>query len=191
MRLRVGCELAFEAPGPVPMLMLVRVRPDGPHWPLREATTLEPEQPMREYLDGFGNRCWRFTAPPGQLVVRYDAVVALAREPDPVVPDAPLLPAQDLPDETLVFTLPSRQVESDLLLADAERDRAASLDQDAMLAAYARLGLRPVELGRAGLADAVAAHSSWGKRLLRNPRPGRTAWRVRLAREAAVGEGPG
>src|SRR5919199_1163027 len=85
-----------EAPGPVPMLMLVRVRPDGPHWPLREATALEPEQPMREYLDGFGNRCWRFTAPPGRLLVRYDAVVALPREPDPVVPDAPLLPAQDL-----------------------------------------------------------------------------------------------
>jgi transglutaminase-like putative cysteine protease len=121
MRLRVGCELAFESPGPVPMLMLVRVRPDGPHWPLREATALEPAQPMREYLDGFGNRCWRFTAPPGPLQVRYDAVVELPRDADPVLLDAPLLPAQGLPDETLVYTLPSRQVESDLLLADAWR----------------------------------------------------------------------
>ena len=119
MRLRVGCELAFESPGPVPMLMLVRARPDGPHQTLSESTSLEPPEAVREYLDGFGNRCLRLIAPPGLLTVRYDAVVAISGEADPVLPDAPLLPAEELPDETLVHTLPSRQVESDLLLADA------------------------------------------------------------------------
>ena len=36
----------------------------------------------------------------------------------------------------------------------------------------------------ATLDDAVAAHSSWGKRLLRHPAPGRTAWWIRLERPA-------
>ena len=121
MRLRVGCELAFEADVPVPMLMLVGVRPDGAYRVASETTALEPELPLREYADGFGNRCWRFTVPAPGVVLRYDALVAIDRQPDPVVPHARLLPPQELPDETLVFTLPSRQVESDLLLADAWR----------------------------------------------------------------------
>jgi hypothetical protein len=37
----------------------------------------------------------------------------------------------------------------------------------------------------------VAAHSSWGKRLLRNPAPGRSAWRLHLARPAAGPDGRG
>lgn len=119
MRLRVGCELGFESVVPVPMLMLVRVRPDGPHRTVRESTWTAPEMPVREYVDGFGNRCWRLIAPVGPCTVRYDAIVEIDRRPDAVVLEAPLAPPQDLPDDTLVFTLPSRQIESDLLLSDA------------------------------------------------------------------------
>ncbi|CAA9299865.1 MAG: hypothetical protein AVDCRST_MAG77-5529 [uncultured Chloroflexi bacterium] len=119
LRLRVGCEFAMESAGPVPMLMLVRARPDGEHRTLYESRWLDPEVPVHEYIDGFGNFCWRFTAPGGLLSLRYDAVVETDLEPDPVVPDAPLALVQDLPDETLVFTLGSRYVESDLLLDDA------------------------------------------------------------------------
>jgi transglutaminase-like putative cysteine protease len=36
--------------------------------------------------------------------------------PDRVVPDAPLLGVENLPDSSIVFTLPSRYVESDLLV---------------------------------------------------------------------------
>ena len=53
--------------------------------------------------------------------MRYDAVVEVSGEADLVVPDAPLVPVEDLPDDTLVFTLPSRYIESDLLLDDAWR----------------------------------------------------------------------
>ena len=79
----------------------------------------------------------------------------------------------------------------EMLLGDAERDGAAPIDPDAILAAYERLGFRPLEVRPAGLADAVAASSSWGKRLLRNPRPGRTAWRIRLAGPSANSNGQG
>jgi len=102
------------------MLMLVRARPDVDHQAIYESQWVEPEGVrLREYSDGFGNRCWRLTAPGGPLRVRYDAVVDVADEPDPVVPAAELVPISELPDDTLVFTLPSRYVQSDLLLDQA------------------------------------------------------------------------
>ena len=120
MRVRVGCEFDIESDGPVPMLMLVRARPDAEHTTVHESQWLEPKSlDLREYIDSFGNRCWRLTVPGGPVQVRYDAVVDVADEPDPVVPDAHLVPVEELPDEALVFTLPSRYVQSDLLLDNA------------------------------------------------------------------------
>src|SRR5436309_1616395 len=121
MKLSVGCELAFESDAPVPMLVLVRARPDGPRRATRESSSTVPDVAVREYLDGFGNACWRLTTPVGPLTLRYEAEVEVDRQPDVVVPDALLAPPQDLPDDTLVFTLPSRPVEADLLLSDAWR----------------------------------------------------------------------
>ena len=116
IQLRVGCEFQFETDLPVPMLMLVQPRPDDEHRVLYQSRWLRPEVRLREYVDGFGNVCWRFVAPGGPLSVRYDAVVETTGEPDPVHPAAEQVPVEDLPDDTLVFTLPSRYVESDLLL---------------------------------------------------------------------------
>ncbi len=79
----------------------------------------------------------------------------------------------------------------ELLLADAERDGAVPIDPKGVVAAYERLGLRPIEAQPAGLVDAVAVHSSWGKRLLRHTAPGRTAWWIRLERRAADSPGRG
>lgn len=121
MRVRAGCEFIYETDGPVPMLMLVRARPDAEHRTVYESRWTSPELPIHEYRDGFENRCWRFVLPPGQTTLRYDAVVEIPGEPDPVVPDAQLVPVQDLPDDALVFTLPSRYIQSDLLLDDAWR----------------------------------------------------------------------
>ena len=69
-----------------------------------------------------------------------------------------------------------------MLVADAEHDGAPLLDPASVRAAYASLGLSIVEDRPAGLDDAVAVHSSWGKRLLRNPSAGRSARAFRLKR---------
>jgi transglutaminase-like putative cysteine protease len=119
IRLRVGCEFRLASDVPVPMLMLVRARPNGEHHTLYESRWARPDVPMREYVDGFGNFCWRLTTPGGPFTIRYDAMVETDREPDPVHPGAALIPVQDLPDDTLVHTLPSRYVQSDLLLDQA------------------------------------------------------------------------
>ena len=119
MRVRVGCDFEYQSDGPVPMLKLVRVRPDGTHHTVHESRWIRPELPLHEYVDGFGNLCWRFTAPGGPLTIRYDAVVEIDGDADPIVPDAVLSPVEDLPDDALVFTLPSRYVQSDQLLDTA------------------------------------------------------------------------
>jgi transglutaminase-like putative cysteine protease len=116
MQVHVGCEFDYTSDGAVPMLMLVRARPDGPHRAVYESRWVEPDVPVREYRDDFGNACWRLVLPSGSLRLRYDAVVEVDRAPDPVLPDAQLAPVADLPDDALVYTLPSRFVESDLLL---------------------------------------------------------------------------
>jgi transglutaminase-like putative cysteine protease len=101
------------------MLMLVRAQPDGEHEILYESRWTDPEINVHEYVDGFNNHCWRLTAPGGSLRVRYDALVEASSEPDLVVPDAPLVPVESLPDDTLVFTLASRYIQSDLLSSTA------------------------------------------------------------------------
>jgi 16S rRNA (adenine(1408)-N(1))-methyltransferase len=72
-----------------------------------------------------------------------------------------------------------------LLLADADRDGTPPVDIEALEDVYRCLGLQTVVVQPATLADAVAAHSSWGKRLLRHSAPGRSAWQIMLERPAA------
>ena len=116
MRIRVGCEFVWETTAPVPMLMLVKPRADADHLAVYESTWSDPQLAIHEYTDLFGNNCWRFLAPEGTSAVRYDAVVEIPETPDPVVPHAALHAVEDLPDDAIVFTLPSRYVESDKLL---------------------------------------------------------------------------
>jgi 16S rRNA (adenine(1408)-N(1))-methyltransferase len=72
----------------------------------------------------------------------------------------------------------------ELLLADAPRDGTWPVDLEGLRDAYECLGLRLVAGRPATLEDAVAAHSSWGKRLLRHPAPDRSAWQIGLERPA-------
>jgi transglutaminase-like putative cysteine protease len=115
MRVNVGCELVFDSPSPTPLVAQVQPRPDGPHRLCRESCCLDPTVESHEYLDSFGNRCWRLTVPQGSQTLRYDAEVEISPEPDVVVPDAAQVAVEALPDETLMFTLPSRYVLSDVL----------------------------------------------------------------------------
>jgi transglutaminase-like putative cysteine protease len=115
MRVKVGCEFVFSAASPTPLVAQVMPRADGPHALLRENRQLDPPVAWHDYLDGFGNRCWRLTVPTGGLTMTYDAEVEVAPIADPVVPEAAQHLVDALPDETLVYTLPSRYVQSDLL----------------------------------------------------------------------------
>jgi transglutaminase-like putative cysteine protease len=116
---RVGCEFVYECAMPVPAIAQVFVRPDGAHQIVDERTSLLPFGTLREYMDSFGNRCARLVMPSGRVTLRYDALVEIAGEPDEVAPATPQTPVEQLPDDAILFVLPSRYCPSDRLVGVA------------------------------------------------------------------------
>lgn len=64
-----------------------------------------------------GNRFIRFDAPPGPLMINYQAEVEL--QPQPVPDDLPEVPVGQLPDDVLHNLMPTRYCESDVMLRAA------------------------------------------------------------------------
>ena len=108
MLLKVGCQFTYEVEAPT--AVVVQVEPRVEHRPsiLREEWVTTPELPLHPYRDMFGNSCQRTLLPVGHVALGYDATVDVLRTAEDVDLDAPEHAPEDLPDETLVFTLPSR-----------------------------------------------------------------------------------
>ena len=116
MQLRVGYELIYNCPQPVPMILLVNIHYSrASDLVVPERLTTEPSVPVTGYRDSFGNWCNRLTAPAGRLRIRGEGVVRDSGQPDAIVPDAAQHSIEELPAETLVFLLGSRYCETDLL----------------------------------------------------------------------------
>jgi transglutaminase-like putative cysteine protease len=111
---RVGCSFTYEAPFATPAILLVRPEEHGQRV-TREDWQSVPHVPYHDYVDLFGNRCRRLTIPAGTFCVRYDADVETSPEPAETDLSAPEVPVDQLPDDALVFTLPSRFCLSDEL----------------------------------------------------------------------------
>lgn len=116
MFIRIGFEIRIECPAPMPLLLALL-----PHSSLDrriigwDGIRAEPELPLTEYLDPFGNRRTRAITPAGSLRLWSDCVVE-----DPGTPDAYDWNAQqhevaDLPSSTLHYLMASRYCESDQL----------------------------------------------------------------------------
>jgi transglutaminase-like putative cysteine protease len=121
MRVRVGCEFVYAAPDAAHAVLQVEPRYDSAFDVVDERWELDPDVDTRSYIDGFGNRCLRLTIPRGRFVLRYDAVVRVPEEVDETDVSAVVVPADELPDDALLFTLPSRFCPSDLLADEAWR----------------------------------------------------------------------
>jgi transglutaminase-like putative cysteine protease len=115
MLLRVGCEFEYDSPVPTPTVVLVRPHPLPPHRVVEEDWTIEPATASRRYRDLFSNQCERLILPEGTSTLRYDALVEVSGAPDPVVPETPQHQVENLPDETLVYTLASRYCQTESL----------------------------------------------------------------------------
>jgi hypothetical protein len=103
MRVNVGCEFVFDSTSPTPLILQVLPRTDGHQQLLTERCDVAPVIDSHEYVDSFGNRCLRLTAPEGTLTVRYDALVEMSSEPDPVAWTAVQLPVESLCVATVGF----------------------------------------------------------------------------------------
>jgi transglutaminase-like putative cysteine protease len=116
MLIRLGYEIAIESAQELPVISLLEIHPDRQGDIKKQTAALtEPKVPSRTYRDLFGNVCRRFVAPAGAFALLYDALVEDGGGPDPVVPDLPQTPVDDLPPEVLGFLLGSRYCETDHL----------------------------------------------------------------------------
>jgi transglutaminase-like putative cysteine protease len=75
--------------------------------------------PLATYRDGFGNWCTRLIAPAGQFRVTSDGLIKDSGLADPSFPQAFEHTVDSLPHDTLVFLLPSRYCETELLSSTA------------------------------------------------------------------------
>lgn len=115
MYIRVGCEFRYEAAWPTPTVMQVQPHPDSAQHLLREAWDITPPLTLHAYQDIYHNTCQRLLMEPGNVVIRYDALAEVPDQKDEVDTNAVQLPVEQLPDEVLLYTLPSRFCLSDVL----------------------------------------------------------------------------
>lgn len=116
MLIRVGYEIVFDSPVPVPMLLMLYTHPSRAGTLKKtEQLKTEPEISMQEFTDSFGNLCGRIVAPAGRLKLSNDVIIEDSGQLDTVNWNATQLAVPDLPAETIQYLLSSRYCEVDLL----------------------------------------------------------------------------
>jgi transglutaminase-like putative cysteine protease len=126
MKIRAGFDIVYDCKQPTPKILLLTVHPSRQGDLITpNRIVFDPAAEASEYVDQYDNICTRVLAPPGLFRISSDFLIQDSGEPDVIVPDAPQIPVQDLPAETLVFLLGSRYCDTDLMA-----DTAWSLFKD-------------------------------------------------------------
>ena len=157
--IRVGFEMAYDCPGPTPMILALNIHHSrAPDLLCPDLLVTNPEVTLTAYRDLFGNWCSRIVAPAGRLVLRTDALVRDNGAPDEQAPWAAQIPVEQLPESALVYLLGSRYCETDQLSNTA----------------WQLFGAGPTGWGRVqAICDFVHQHIEFG---YHHARRTRTAW---------------
>ena len=122
MKIRFGYELAYNLLQSTPMVFMLHAAPNSTQRLLVPDTMrTDPIVPLNTYRDAFGNWCTRLEAPAGQMRVSADGLLDDSGIAEPAVLHARETPIGALPHDTLMYLLPSRYCESDLLAPEALR----------------------------------------------------------------------
>ena len=116
MLIRLGYDIRFDVPVSVPIVAMLNVHPSRIE-DLREPDVLhvEPEVPVEQYEDSFGNLCYRLVAPPGKIKLWTSTLIEDSGQLDAQDIYAEETPVEKLPHETLRYLLNSRYCEVDRL----------------------------------------------------------------------------
>ena len=116
MLIRVGFDIAYSCPQPVATVLKLGIKRGRASDLLNPDTILvEPNVPLREFTDSFGNRCTRLVSAAGVTRLKTETIVRDSGEVDAINEDAREVPVQELPDETLRYLAGSRYCEVDRL----------------------------------------------------------------------------
>lgn len=120
MLIRVGYVVGYHLNEPTPMVFMANIHTcEAEKAKVEEKVALSPSVPIRKYVDLFGNKCVRVTAPAGEFRIIGHAVMTDSGLPETFPIGAAETALADLPDEALVYLMPSRFCESDLLMQAA------------------------------------------------------------------------
>jgi transglutaminase-like putative cysteine protease len=114
-RIQVGCDFAYAAAIPTPVIFQVTPAESAQVLVKDGQWSSEPAMAIRGYTDLYGNPCLRAVLPAGRSNFRYHALAVVPDRTEEVDLDAPERVPDDLPDETLIYTLPSRYCLPDVL----------------------------------------------------------------------------
>ncbi len=112
---QIGCDFVYNSPFDVPAV--IQVAPlDGQGVTLHdEAWTYSSDMGPHEYRDIYDNRCQRLVLPAGPSEFSYLAIAEVPDATEDYDENAPEVAPVDLPDEVLVYTMPSRFCLPDML----------------------------------------------------------------------------
>jgi transglutaminase-like putative cysteine protease len=120
-QVRVGCEFRYTAEVETAAVFQVQPSVAPPATVLRQGWETTQAADRHGYTDLYGNDCQRLSLPVGDTTLRYDAVVTVPDATEDVDVDAAEVPAAQLPDDALLYTLPSRYCLPDVLGDEAWR----------------------------------------------------------------------
>jgi transglutaminase-like putative cysteine protease len=161
MLIRLGYDMVFDLPLPVPFVAMLKVHPSRSA-DLRtfDMLNVDSADHFESYLDSFGNNCCRFLARAGRLRLSNSTLIYDTGQPDPVAPWAREVPVENMPNDVLRYLLNSRYCEVDKI-----SDLAAQL-----------FGALPHGWGRVqSVCDWVHNHVTFGYQFANSTK---TAWDV-------------
>lgn len=120
MYIRTGFEIAIACTVETPLLLALSLHSTYDNRIIgSDRIRIEPEVPMDEYIDSFGNRRTRLVAPVGSLGIWSDCIVEDSGLPDLYDWNAKQREIAELPSETLMYLSASRYCETDELVERA------------------------------------------------------------------------
>jgi len=111
----IGCTFEYSSWSSVPAVFQVEPVEDQDVEIRDEVWTFQPEQESRPYRDLYGNRCRRLEVPAGGSVITFSAIAIVPDAAEPRDESAIEHRPEDLPDDVLFYTLPSRYCLPDVL----------------------------------------------------------------------------
>jgi transglutaminase-like putative cysteine protease len=114
-QVRIGCDFVYDAQVNTPTVFQVTpLGVDGVDI-TDEKWSFAPSLDSHEYRDIYGNRCQRIVLPGGRSQIGYQAIAAVPDATEDADESAPELAPNELPDDVLVYLMPSRYCLPDML----------------------------------------------------------------------------
>lgn len=118
-RIDLGCTFVQWSQRPVHAVFQVEPVLGGIATITGEEWSSDPAIQTRSYRDIYGNRCRRLMLPAGRSEITFRASAEVPDATEEIDLDAPEVAPADLPDDVMIYTLPSRFCLPDVLAGEA------------------------------------------------------------------------